>query len=219
MPAPALVLASASPRRASLLRAAGLEFSIRPVDIDESWTRGEHPLAYVERVAAAKAEACAAAGASGSAVSTTDDALEPGTLVLAADTTVWLDGASEPLAKPRDRDHARAMIRSLTRGKAHQVTTACVFARVPAPDAEPEASTMVALLSETTSVRMRTLSDAQFAAFIDDYLERAEWADKAGAYAIQGVAAALVTGITGSYTAVVGLPLAQVVAKLEELRS
>lgn len=204
MSAHALVLASASPRRAALLRTAGIEFRVHPVDVDESWRSGEHPLAYVERVAAAKATAAAAASAPPRA---------DGTLVLAADTTVWLTGVDEPLAKPRDRAHAREMLRSLTRGEAHQVSTACVFARV---GAEPA---IVAHLTETTSVRMRALSDARFDAFIETYLDEAAWADKAGAYAIQGRAAALVTGITGSYTAVVGLPLAQVVAKLEELRS
>lgn len=199
MPAP-LVLASASPRRAELLRSAGVEFIVRPVDCDESWHAGESPVAYVERVAAAKADAAAKL-----------DEWLVGTLILAADTTVWLDETSEPLAKPRDRAHAGEMLRALTSGRPHFVSTACAFARVGAQPA------VIATLTETTRVHMRRLSDAAFARFIDPYLDASDWTDKAGAYAIQGRAAMLVEAIEGSYTTVVGLPLAQVVARLEEL--
>jgi septum formation protein len=194
-----LVLASASPRRAELLRSAGLEFVVRPVDCDESWHAGEHPLAYVARVAAAKAQAGAAL-----------DGLTPDTVILAADTTVWLDDDVEPLAKPRDRTHATAMLRALTRGRPHSVSTACAFAR--------PGGSLLAALTQTSRVHMRSLSDAQFQGWIEPYLDAGDWADKAGAYAIQGRAAALVEAIEGSYTGIVGLPLAQVVAQLEQLR-
>jgi septum formation protein len=193
-----LVLASASPRRAQLLRGAGLELVVRPVDCDESWHAGESPIAYVARVAAAKALAGAAL-----------EDLSTDALILAADTTVWLDEDAEPLAKPVDRSHATAMLRALTRGRPHSVSTACAFVR---------RGSLVAALTETTRVHMRSLSDAQFDAFIGPYLDAGDWADKAGAYAIQGRAAALVETIEGSYTNVVGLPLAQVVAQLEQLR-
>lgn len=196
---PLLVLASASPRRAELLRSAGLEFTVRPVDCDETWHPGESPLTYVNRVAAAKALAGAAL-----------DGLAPDALILAADTTVWLDENAEPLAKPNDRVHATEMLRALTRGRAHSVSTACAFAR--------PGGSLVATFTETTRVHMRSLSDSQFQAWIQPYLDADDWADKAGAYAIQGRAAALVEAIEGSYTAVVGLPLAQVVAQLEQLR-
>jgi septum formation protein len=195
----ALVLASASPRRAELLRSAGLAFTVRPVDCDESWRAGESPIAYVERVAAAKAMAGAAL---------VD--LPAESLILAADTTVWLDEDAEPLAKPIDRTHATAMLRALTRGRAHQVSTACAFARAGGP--------LLSTFTQTTRVHMRALSDAQFESFIHPYLDAGDWVDKAGAYAIQGRAAALVERIEGSYTCVVGLPLAQVVAHLERLR-
>jgi septum formation protein len=198
-----LVLASASPRRAALLHGAGQAFTVCPVDCDETWRAGETALAYVERVAAAKAEAACSL----------DEltAMSPAPLILTADTTVWLDDEGEPLAKPRDREHATTMLRALTRGRPHHVSTACVFAR---PGANPQ---LLARLTETTLVSMRTLSDQQFAAWIKPYLELAAWHDKAGAYAIQGRAAALVESIQGSYTNVVGLPLAQVVAQLEVL--
>ncbi|PRP90860.1 Maf-like protein YhdE [Enhygromyxa salina] len=198
---PALVLASASPRRAELLRSAGLSFTVRPVDCDESWRPGEAPIAYVERVAALKAAAAAALAE-----------LPAAALILAADTTVWLDEDREPLAKPRDRAHAAAMLRELTRGRAHRVSTACALAR---PRSSPP---VVERLVETSIVRMRALSDAQFAAFIDPYLDAAQWSDKAGAYAIQGRAAGLVEAIEGSYTGIVGLPLAQVLTMLEAHR-
>jgi septum formation protein len=196
---PLLVLASASPRRAELLRSAGIEFVVRPVDCDESWRAGESPIAYVDRVAIAKAKAGAAL-----------DGLSPDTLILAADTTVWLDQDVEPLAKPLDRAHATAMLRALTRGRPHSVSTACAFAR--------PGGSLAATITVTTAVHMRSLSDAQFDVFIGPYLDASDWADKAGAYAIQGRAAALVEKIEGSYTGVVGLPLAQVVAQLEQLR-
>lgn len=198
---PPLILASASPRRAELLARAGWERQLAPVDCDESWHPGETPVAYVQRVARAKAELAAAQHGP----TTTP------TLLLAADTTVWLegDGSAPPMAKPAERGEARAMLRSLTAGRAHHVTTACAFV---------ELSTGAhSQLCETTEVRMRHLDDAAFEAFIGPYLDAGEWTDKAGGYAIQGLAAALVTGITGSYTSVVGLPLAQVVAHLEAL--
>jgi septum formation protein len=196
---PLLVLASASPRRAELLRSAGLDFIVRPVDCDESWRAGESPITYVERVAAAKARAGAAL-----------DGLPADALILAADTTVWLDDDTEPLAKPLDRAHATTMLSSLTRGRPHSVSTACAFIR-------PRKS-LLASFTETTRVHMRSLTDVQFQAWINPYLDAGDWADKAGAYAIQGRAAALVLAIEGSYTGVVGLPLAQVVAQLEHLR-
>ena len=196
-----LVLASASPRRAELLRSAGVEFTVHAVDCDESWRPGESAIQYVQRVAAAKALLAA-------------ELLReqaPAPLILAADTTVWLALDEEPLQKPVDREHATAMIRQLTRGEPHWTATACAFAR---PDLDPM---LVAELVVTTTVRMRTFDERQFARFIGPYLDAGDWLGKAGAYAIQGRAAGFVESIEGSYTTVVGLPLAQVLAKLEEL--
>ncbi|KIG12921.1 Septum formation protein Maf [Enhygromyxa salina] len=206
-----LVLASASPRRAELLHSAGQQFTVCPVDCDETWHPGETPLAYVERVAAAKAvAACALDEIRRSMIEG-----GPPPVILTADTTVWLEANSEPLAKPRDHAHATAMLRALTRGRAHQVSTACAFMR---PAAQPGAAPQrLARITQTTLVRMRALSDPQFAAWIGPYLELARWQDKAGGYAIQGRAAALVESIEGSYTNVVGLPLAQVLTQLEAL--
>jgi septum formation protein len=211
-----LVLASASPRRAELLRSAGVEFTVHAVDCDESWQPGERAIGYAVRVAASKA------------VHAAEELMErvPVPLILAADTTVWFTpergsvakrrakwfgDEEEPLQKPTDRQHATAMLRQLTRGEPHRVTTACAFAR---PDLDP---VVVAQFAVTTTVRMRTLDEQQFARFIGPYLDAGDWMDKAGAYAIQGRAAGLVESIEGSYTSVVGLPLAEVLAKLEVL--
>lgn len=196
-----LVLASASPRRAELLASAGVDFTVHAVDCDESWLPGERAVDYARRVAAAKALRAA-------------ELLReqvPAPLILAADTTVWFGDGEEPLQKPNDRAHATAMLRQLTRGEVHRVTTACAFARPDCPQL------LIAELEVTTTVRMRTLDDRQFAAFIGPYLDAGDWTDKAGAYAIQGRAAGLVEAIEGSYTAVVGLPLAEVLAELEQL--
>ncbi len=209
LPEPRYVLASASPRRAELLARAGLDFEARPVDCDESWRPGEPPVDYARRVAAAKASAAAELILCEAPVD------ERGLIILAADTTVWLDPSGAPLGKPRDREHARRMLRALTEGRQHWVTTACVILRF-GPGEDPAIAEHSEVV-ETTAVHMRALNTAEFEAFIGPYLERAAWTDKAGAYAIQGQAAALVTRIEGSYTAVVGLPLAQVVAHLATL--
>ncbi|MFV8755395.1 Maf family protein [Nannocystaceae bacterium ST9] len=205
MTRPPLVLASASPRRSELLRSAGLSFRVLPVDCDERWHAGETPLAYVLRVAADKATLAAErlAGEDAGADAGADS------LVIAADTTVWLREDREPLGKPADRGEARAMLRSLTSGTPHRASTACVLVRIGGAAIEP--------VIETAEVHMRRLDDAAFERFIGPYLDAGEWSDRAGGYAIQGLAAGLVERIVGSYTAIVGLPLAQVLARLDEV--
>lgn len=122
-------------------------------------------------------------------------------IVLAADTVVWCD-ASAAMGKPEHAAEAAAFLQRLA-GATHHVTTAWALGgRV---DLEVH--------EQTTRVTMRTLADDEIAT----YVAGGEWHDKAGGYAIQGAAAAFVTRIEGSYTAVVGLPLAEVVARLREL--
>ncbi len=197
-----LILASASPRRLELLRSAGVEPRVMPVDADETWQIGERPLDYVLRVAQAKATLAA---------SRVD---EDDALILAADTTVWIADDREPLGKPADPTEARAMLRVLTSGAPHFVTTACAFVRVGAT-ASRTAIEPIQPVIETAEVTMRRLDDAAFERFIGPYLAAGDWHDKAGAYAIQGRAAGLVERIVGSYTTIVGLPLAQVLARLD----
>lgn len=185
-----LVLASASPRRATLLASAGIEPTVAPVDCDETPRPGEQAVPYARRIADAKLAAALVAHVPA----------RDGAAVLVADTVVWRDDGAA-IGKPRDRANALAIITALTSGDPHNVTTAWALAR-------PDGTTV--RHSETTRVFMRTLSPAEREA----YLTTDQWRDKAGGYGIQAAAASFVTRIEGSYTNVVGLPLAQVVAAL-----
>lgn len=180
-----LILASASPRRLALLRQIGLEPDrIDPADIDETPGRRELPPDHARRLACEKAAAIAAR--------------QPGAWVLAADTVVAL--GRRILPKPEDRATAADCLKRLS-GRRHRVITGlCVHA----PD-ERRGSRLV-----TTIVHVKRLSDAE----IRDYLDSGEWQGKAGGYAIQGRAAAFVPRINGSYSNVVGLPLAETRALL-----
>ena len=183
-----LILASASPRRAELLTAAGFEFVVRPADVDETSGPGEDPMQYALRVARDKASRIEA------------DCRESGGVVLAADTVVVANG--EILGKPADSGDARRMLRLLS-GKAHDVHTAVVVRRGPAERAEVV----------TTRVWFQPLDESE----ITWYVESEEPEGKAGAYAIQGRAARFIERIDGSWSNVVGLPVATVYRLLHEL--
>lgn len=180
-----LILASRSPRRAELLRAAGFEFEVIPTDVDERIGQGEPPGQYVVRVAAAKAWAV------GARVS--------GAVVLAADTAVVLDG--EVLGKPVDDDEARRMLRRLS-GRAHHVMTGVALYR--------GGETVQDLV--VTQVRFAPLSETEIAW----YVATGEPRDKAGAYGIQGRGSRFIDWIEGSYSNVVGLPVATVYRLLRQ---
>jgi septum formation protein len=176
-----LVLASASPRRADLLRGLGLVFDILPVDVDEDLRPGEDPAAAAIRLAEAKAREAATR------------LTEPETtLVVGSDTLVVIDGLV--LGKPADADDARAMLRRLS-GRRHQVLTGVAVLR----------SGDGAVFSgvERTGVRFRELEEEDLGLLADS----GEALDKAGAYGIQGLASLVVDGIDGDYFNVVGLPL------------
>ena len=173
-----LILASASPRRRELLEQIGLSFTAHPVDMEETPREGEAPDLYVLRMAREKALACQRLAGNADA------------LVLGADTSVVLDGAI--MGKPRDRDDARSMLQRLS-GHAHEVMTGVALA----------GPTAVRERVVTTRVVFRRLSDDE----IDAYLDSGEPYDKAGAYGIQGLGGIFVTSLSGSYSAVVGLPL------------
>ncbi len=173
-----LILASASPRRAELLRAAGIEFDVMPADIDEVMDAEEWPDGYVRRIAQTKAEAVRAQAA--------------GRPVLAADTIVIVDG--QVLGKPADGNDAKRMLRLLS-GREHTVMTAVYLAHRRAE-----------VRVERTVVEFLPLNDAE----IDWYVASGEPMDKAGAYAIQGLASRFAARINGSYSNVVGLPVAVV---------
>ena len=198
-----LVLASASARRAELLRAAGFAFEIRAVDIDERVQPGEAPDVYVRRLAMEKSgramELLAGEGrAEGPARAEDRD----GPAVLGADTAVVVDGTI--LGKPADDRDAASMLRRLS-GRPHQVMTG-VSLRTP----KGESGRV-----ETTTVEFSPLGDADIAW----YVESGEGRDKAGAYAIQGLASRFIPRVHGSYSNVVGLPIAAVRELLDEIAS
>lgn len=172
-----LILASTSPRRRELLAQLDIEFEVAAVAVDERPLAAELASDHVCRLALAKARAGAAN-------------YGPHVRVLGADTVVVLEG--EIFGKPTDRDHAAVMLGRLS-GHTHQVLTA--VARVQ------DASHAVRLSS--SEVTFRPLSPTEIAAYCDT----GEPLDKAGAYAIQGRAAAFIRHLEGSYSGVMGLPL------------
>lgn len=171
-----IVLASASPRRRELLAQLGFVFEVVPANLDESVAPDELPVDYVGRLAREKAGAV------------------EGDLVIAADTTVDVDGRI--LGKPADADDAKAMLRLLS-GRPHHVHTGVAVRRGSA----------VASAVTTTWVTFAALDEAA----IDWYVATGEPFDKAGAYAIQGAGGVFVESVTGSVSGVIGLPLATLV--------
>lgn len=184
--APQLLLASASPRRAELLRQLGLRFTVCPADIEEVVAPNESARDYAQRIALAKAQAGW-------------DASDHRLPVLGADTDVVLDG--RVLGKPRDRDDALAMLAALS-DREHEVCSA--VAVIDARGAR--------LALSVTAVRFGVIDAAQARAYWDS----GEPLGKAGAYAIQGFGACFVREIRGSYSGVVGLPLYETCALLKE---
>jgi septum formation protein len=185
-----LVLASASPRRAELLRNAEIRFRVRAAEIPEVRRTGESPRQFALRLAREKAAKVAA--------------LEPGRLVLAADTIVVV--GKRVLGKPRDAKDAKRMLRLLS-GRAHRVMTG-VCLRGTAPGGQSFIDTRL----ESTEVRFEALFEQE----IEEYVAGGEPNDKAGAYAIQGRASRWISGIRGDYSNVVGLPVALVYRMLRE---
>jgi septum formation protein len=181
-----LYLASQSPRRRALLQQLGLEPGLLDVDVPEVRQPGEPALDYVNRVAREKA------GAGLLAVMAS-----PGALVLAADTEVILD--DDVFGKPADAADAARMLRRLA-GRTHTV------------------STVVWLVHASGEAAAHSVSEVTFAplddATLDAYLATGEWQGKAGAYAIQGRAAAFISHLSGSYSGVMGLPLFETAALL-----
>ena len=192
MPAPDVVLASGSPRRRELLAGLGVRFEVIVPDVDERPLQGEVAPAMVLRLARAKAAAVAARFAAVPAVAPP--------LVIAADTTVVIDGAV--LGKPGDANEAAGFVRRLA-GRVHEVHTGHAVRR---GDREVAAV-------RTTRVRFRALDEAE----VLTYAATGEGLDKAGAYAIQGRGAALVDAIDGCYGTVVGLSLPWLVVAARSL--
>lgn len=182
-----IVLASGSPRRRELLSSLGLDFEVCPSNAPEPPPApGEAPDAYARRMARMKTMDVAV--------------LYPESVVLGADTIVVRNGGAGPeavLGKPADDSDALAMLASLS-GRAHHVVTGCCLALPGKP--------VPVVLSVSTLVEMRASGEAELRA----YIATGEPHDKAGAYAIQGQGAFLVTRVDGSYTNVVGLPVTEI---------
>jgi septum formation protein len=198
-----LILASNSPRRRELLRGAGVDLQVHAAEVDEAHVAGEAASEYVRRIARAKAHASANTWRTASP--------EMRSVLLAADTTVWISESLAPLGKPADRDEARRYLQTLTADCAHFVSTCFV---ILVREAKSATWSERACETVTTKVFMRKLEPQE----LETHLDRGEWSDKAGGYAIQGAAAAFVDRIEGSYTNVVGLPLSQVCVALRNLK-
>ena len=184
MTGPRLILASQSPRRAELIGRLGVEFDTIPADIDESYQQGETPDEHAERLAREKALHIAHRN--------------PDALVVGSDTIVVVDG--DVLGKPRNREHAVAMLTRLA-GREHEVHTGIAVAR----------GERVESGLERVRVRFRPLERGMCEA----YVATGEPMDKAGAYGIQGFGSAIVEGISGDFFAVMGLPVVRMLAMIE----
>ncbi|MCW5829519.1 MAG: septum formation inhibitor Maf [Deltaproteobacteria bacterium] len=180
MKSPLFLLASSSPRRRELLSGAGYRFRVLVPAIDETFRRTETPVDMVRRLAREKARAVIAKYNA------------TGHVVLAADTTVVLDG--QILGKPASNDHAVRLLRQLS-GCEHEVFTA-----IAVTDGVRE---------KVRSVRTRVRFFSHSRPVIEKYVLTGEPMDKAGGYAIQGAGAFLIEKISGSYTNVIGLPMAE----------
>lgn len=192
MPAPPdyqICLASASPRRKTLLEQLGLRVRVIPLDLDETQADGETPEHYVQRLALDKARA--------GRMHVGD--MHPVVPVLGADTSVVLDG--EVLGKPQDRDHGLAMLERLS-GRSHEVLSAVAVV----------AAGREQVRLQTSRVQMRPISAAERTA----YWASGEPAGKAGGYAIQGLGALFIAYLEGSYSGVMGLPLYETAALLDD---
>jgi septum formation protein len=187
---PTLVLASASPRRQELLRNAGIPIVVQATSVPELPQQGESPKDCAERLAREKALAVFRQ--------------RPDDFVLGADTVVVVDG--QILGKPGDAADAARMLRLLS-GRTHQVITGvCLVGRPPGTENRTARTGFEDVRSETTSVTMVALTESD----IRSYIATGEPMDKAGAYAIQGVAARWIPCIEGDYFNVVGLPVSLV---------
>ncbi len=183
----ALILASASPRRRELLGYYPLDITVMKPFADETPPAGLPPFRCAEEIARRKADA----------VTATAGDMVP---VLAADTIVVING--EILGKPIHESDARRMLRKLS-GRTHAVITGVALFYKGTKQ----------VFSVSTEVDFKVLTEKE----IDDYVKSGEPSDKAGAYAIQGIGGFMITAIRGSYSNVVGLPVAEVVAALQEI--
>jgi septum formation protein len=195
--APLLVLASASPRRAELLRNLGLSFAIMPSDVEEQFDHSVDPGRLAVEIAQKKAQAVASKlkaelGLTGSGQ----------VVVIGADTIVVKDGNA--LGKPGSKQEAIKML-SLLSGQVHEVYTGVALIGLPLEE--------IKTCWSMSKVKFRALEPAE----VEAYVETGEPMDKAGSYALQGAGAAFIDSVTGSHTNVIGLPIPPLVTQLRKL--
>jgi len=185
---PEIILASASPRRAELLDQLGVKYTIQVVDIDESSQEGESPEDLVQRLAIEKSQA----------ISLEDSLYKP---VLGADTLGVLN--DELLVKPQNFEHAKHMLSNMS-GNWHEILSAVALSY--------KGKTLICLNKNRVLFRQLSLAE------IEDYWHTGEPQDKAGAYAVQGLAAAFIERIEGSYSGIMGLPLFETADLLQQIQ-
>ncbi|CAM3622027.1 Maf-like protein [Psychrobacter glaciei] len=213
-----IILASSSPRRRELLARAQLDFTVMSVDIDETPQDNELPKNYIERMVAAKA--AAAVQQLNDTVETSKDNLAEQLIILTSDTIGVLPDGQTVLVKPADREHAYRMWQQMS-DNTHEVWTAVQATHVSLVSTHTHTENHESVfqvvkqqqITERTAVTFIPLTTEMMSC----YWESGEPADKAGGYGIQGLGAAWVSRINGSYTNVVGLPLSQTLALLKDI--
>ena len=213
-----IILASGSPRRRELLARAQLDFTIMSIDIDETPQNNESPKDYIERMVATKADA--AVQQLNDTPKTIKDELAEQFVILTSDTIGVLPDGQTVLVKPTDREHAYRMWQQMS-DSTHEVWTAVQATHV---SLAPKVANTAGYEPVFQIVKQQQITERTAVTFVPltmemmtSYWESGEPADKAGGYGIQGLGAAWVSCINGSYTNVVGLPLSQTLALIKHI--
>ncbi|MGP4713834.1 MULTISPECIES: Maf family protein [unclassified Psychrobacter] len=215
-----IILASGSPRRRELLASVSLEFSVMAVDVDETPKDNESPTAYIERMVVIKAQAAIAQ----LSVERNNAGDNKAFIILTADTIGVLPDGQTVLVKPSDYAHACSMWQQMS-DNTHEVWTCVQATHVLLTKNKGQGSEIGTTQLDIKLVSLHQIMERTQVTFVpltqdmmSAYWNTGEPADKAGAYGIQGLAAAWVTRINGSYTNVVGLPLAQTLALIDDIK-
>ena len=220
-----IILASGSPRRRELLSRAQLEFTVISVDIDETPYKDESPKDYIVRMVVAKAEA---ATAKLNTQSKNNEAQTPKSfpsqpiILLTSDTIGVLPDGKTVLVKPSNREDAYHMWQQMS-DNTHEVWTAVQATKLSLQPKHPNQADSERILKVINQQQILERTEVTFVALtkemMSEYWDSGEPADKAGGYGIQGLGTAWVSRINGSYTNVVGLPLAQTLALIKDMNN
>ncbi|MBB3107657.1 septum formation protein [Psychrobacter luti] len=218
-----LILASGSPRRHELLTRAQLDFTVMSVDIDETPHIDEAPKAYIERMVATKADAAVEQinKALNEKLKNNQADLPESIIILTADTIGVLADGTTVLVKPSNREDAYRMWQQMS-DNVHEVWTAVQATHVSLSSEKASSPNHNPVLQVVNQLQITERTEVTFIALtaemMSNYWDSGEPADKAGGYGIQGLGAAWVSRINGSYTNVVGLPLAQTLALINDMQ-